>query len=250
MVRSLVAASILAGLVCMSHAPVDEASAAGAVRAARQTSAPATRGASPVPRATPRIPGRTTTSPPRDTVPWWLPSLVGVLLGGGGLGAWAFKIVEKRGKRKSTLHQIRYYLRRLYQLMSVAQSYPEVQLWGFDDVIMQLSGVAISNDGAAVLSNNEREAVYEAVSVCQENLAFLASERPVFVANPREYREYMIAAALRSLTQIRVARAAVGDTSQVRWPSDPQGRHLWRVGEDIPGDEDDESPANHAPEAT
>lgn len=170
-----------------------------------RTRAPATGGASPIPRATTQSSG--TSDLARENAPWWLPPLVGVLLGGGGLGAWAFKVAEKRGKRKSTLHQIRYYLRRLYQLMSVAQGYPEVQLWGFDDVITHLRQVAISNDGAAVLSNDEREAVYEAVSVCQENLAFLASQRPVFVANPSRSREYMIAAARRSLKQVRAARS-------------------------------------------
>lgn len=249
MIRSFVVASVFAGLICMGPTPVNQAAAASAVTA-RRTGAPATGGVTPIPRASPQGSGTTMTSVPRDPVPWWLPPLVGVLLGGGGLGAWAFKIAEKRGKRKSTLHQIRYYLRRMYQLMSVAQSYPEVQLWGFDDVITQLRGVAISNDGAAALSNIEREAVYEAVSVCQENLAFLASQRPLFLANPPQYREYMVAAARRSLTQVRAARVAVGDTSQVRWPSDPEGRHLWRVGEDIPGDEDAGSPANQAPEAT
>lgn len=250
MIRSFVVASVFAGLILTGTTLVNEAAAASAVPAARQTGAPATGGATPISHASPQSSRTTITGISRDTVPWWLPPLVGVLLGGGGLGAWAFKIAEKRGKRKSTLHQIRYYLRRLYQLMSVAQSYPEVQLWGFDDVITQLRGVAISNDGAAVLSNDEREAVYEAVSVCQENLAFLASQRPLFLANQPQYREYMVAAARRSLTQVRAARVAVGDTSRVRWPSDPQGRHLWRVGDDIPGDEDAGSPANQAPEAT
>lgn len=152
------------------------------------------------------------------------------------------KAIERWQKRASTLHQIRYYLRRLLQFMSVGEKFPEVQLWGFDEVIPQLRSVAVSSDGAAALNDREREVVYEALSLCEETIGFISSQRAAYLENPERNREYMTAAARRALRAIRAARTALRDSSVVGWPSDPQTRNAWRVGEPIPVEEDGAEP--------